>query len=68
MGTTLSEVIKYRCVDDCVQSGCPGHEMQLVKYTTVSVVQVNIDGNRYTSFDSNQIEALRNLLDQLLGK
>jgi hypothetical protein len=62
MSTSISEIVEYRCVDDCVQSGCPGHKMQLLIHNTVNIVHVEIDGKRFASFDENQIEALKKLL------
>jgi hypothetical protein len=56
---------KYRCSDDCVQSGCPEHEMILSFQTVSNSYKVeNGKGDTYY-FEDGELSTLINLLKQL---
>ena len=55
--TTLGEV-EYRCFNDCVQTGCPGHKLRVVYYGTADVVEVYENGEPVDFFDPNRLDAI----------
>ncbi len=56
---------KYKCSDDCVQSGCPEHEMVLGFQTVSNYYKVeNGKGDTYY-FQDSELRTLINLLKQL---
>jgi len=69
---------EYKCFNDCIQTGCPGHRMQII-YETVSdtVILVTLghkDKNGEWSngktevFDRNEIKGLCNAWQELWDK
>ena len=36
--------IEYKCFNDCRQSGCPGHTMQVQRYCTMDMLEFFVDG------------------------
>lgn len=56
---------KYRCSDDCLQSGCPEHEATLV-YQSITDVYTFDNGNGKTHFfERGELEAFIELLKGL---
>ncbi len=54
MSTRFSREITYRCMNDCRQSGCPGHTMQIAYHGTSDTVGLVIDGREELVFDEEQ--------------
>jgi len=63
MATVIREV-KYRCADDCVMSGCPGHIGRL-EYQTVSDAYTFIMNDRELSFERGELDAMLELIRSL---
>lgn len=42
---------RFTCGNDCVQTGCPGHDMELAHHHTSDTVSVSVDGQHYATFD-----------------
>lgn len=51
---------EFKCFNDCMQCGCPGHKMTLSMQTTSDILIVEIDGKTLISADPIE---WRNLLD-----
>lgn len=51
-------VEKYYCDDDCLQSGCPGHELKLEKSSVSGHWFLEKDGLYEIEFNRNQVVAL----------
>lgn len=43
---------RIRCGNDCVQTGCPGHDLELAHHHTSDTVSLTLDGKPYATFDS----------------
>ena len=61
---TIQRTIKYRCSDDCVMSGCPGHEGELLYQSTSDAYTFNMNG-RELSFERGELDAMLDLLRSL---
>ena len=61
MGTIRNEE-EYSCFNDCKQSGCPKHKMELEIQTTSDIMTVTIDGEDWFSADPSEWEALKKML------
>ena len=69
---------KYKCFNDCIQTGCPGHEMQIIYETTSDTIRVTTLGHKdkngeWTNsksefFDRNEIKALTKAWQELWDK
>lgn len=55
----------YRCDDDCVQSGCPGHNMQLIINNTAGVGTLIIDGKQIHIFDRSSAASLHKIFNKI---
>lgn len=55
----------FHCCNDCKQSGCPGHEMELVYHNTSDTVSIRIDGNIEHVFDHTEWRVAVNLDEEL---
>jgi hypothetical protein len=61
--TNLAEVsAKIYCDDDCRQSGCPGHTVQIKVHGSSGRGEYFKDGNSVFSMDRNEAEQLLNFL------
>lgn len=60
----VSRSIHYRCADDCVMSGCPGHVGALSYQTTSDAYAFNMNG-RELSFERGELDAMLSLLRSL---
>lgn len=50
---------RFVCGNDCVQTGCPGHTLELAHHHTSDTVSVRVDDKLYgASFDSVMWERL----------
>lgn len=69
MGITRGSLEQYKCFDDCRQTGCPGHTLQISLQRTSNVFFLVIDGNEEEAiyFDLNQIEAAQKSWESLEG-
>ena len=66
----------YTCFNDCVQSGCPTHNMQIVYNGSSDTIDVITRGhkdkngewinNHYEVFDRNELRALTNAFQELM--
>lgn len=62
---TIIHTQKYRCSDDCLQSGCPSHEAKLI-YQSTSDAYTFENGNGCTKyFERGELEAFIILLKGL---
>lgn len=59
----ISRVVK--CHNDCVQTGCPKHEITLEYHHTSDTVTVREDGKHYAIFDKAIWRALVNMDNEL---
>ena len=54
----------YTCYNDCKQSGCPGHEMEVTYHTVSDGIGVKFDGKEY-HFDPRTLDVFLDLLRSL---
>lgn len=65
MGTLKYEK-DYKCSDDCLQSGCPGHRARLEYQTTSDSYEFTTGKNGEVKyFESSELETFIILLQQL---
>lgn len=50
--------ISYHCINDCEQTGCPGHSLELIHSKTSDTVEIRIDGHYRAIFDENAFIAI----------
>ena len=55
----------YRCDDDCIASGCPGHELKVSISTVTNIMSVTVDGEELFFADVGKWKALRQALADL---
>lgn len=60
----VTREVSYRCSDDCVMSGCPGHVGRLAYHSTSDHYGFNMNGDVY-SFERGELEAMILLLRSL---
>lgn len=56
--------VSYRCADDCVMSGCPGHEGRLQWQSVSDAYSFSMNG-RVLEFERGELEAMLYLLRSL---
>lgn len=61
---TILRKIRYRCADDCVMSGCPGHVGELRFQTTSDAYTFTMNG-RELPFERGELDAMLELLRSL---
>lgn len=61
---TLIRALHYRCSDDCIPSGCPGHGGGL-EYNSVSDSYTFSMNGRVLSFERGELDAMLELLRSL---
>jgi hypothetical protein len=62
---TIEITKKYRCSDDCIQSGCPGHESKLTfQSTSDAYVFENGKGDK-VFFERGELESFISILKDL---
>ena len=44
---------RVTCGNDCVQTGCPSHDLELAHHYTSDTVSVSLDGKHYATFDAD---------------
>jgi hypothetical protein len=45
MSKTRGPEVRYKCLNDCRQEGCPGHVVRLVHDLSTDIYIFEIDGN-----------------------
>lgn len=63
MATVERELI-YRCIDDCVASGCPSHK-GVLKFQSVSDAYTFDMNGRVMHFEAGELDAMLRLLKSL---
>ncbi len=58
MSRYRSKVVEFHCANDCVQTGCPGHRLQLEYCISSDIVTVLVDDEHQEVFDDNRLAAL----------
>lgn len=61
---TRGEAVKYSCVNDCKQTGCPGHIMQVDYHRTADVIIASIDGKPWMYLDDAQWDAMHKSMEK----
>lgn len=61
---TIEREVTYRCSDDCMPSGCPGHKGRLVYQSTADSYMFNMNGMEL-HFERGELDAMISLLSQL---
>lgn len=56
---------KYRCLDDCEPSGCPGHTLTLKFQSVSNAYSFSLDGVTVYSPDRNELQAMVDILKEL---
>ena len=59
---------RYFCDDDCKQSGCPSHLLELQINNTAGVGCVKKDGKELLWLDCNKAQALYEMLEFLVNE
>jgi hypothetical protein len=59
MGINIGPEIKYKCSNDCSQTGCPGHTMRMDDCRSSDVISFVIDGKPIIYLDENKWKAMR---------
>ena len=54
----------YRCSQDCEQTGCKGHHLELTHISTSSQFAYTLDGERILLGDIALLDAIRNLANR----
>lgn len=63
MGTWKAEK-EYSCFNDCKQSGCPKHKMEVRIQTTADYLSVYEDGKLLFSCDPEEWNTLKSILKE----
>lgn len=58
------KTIKYKCFNDCKQSGCDGHILEVCFDNSADVVSVSKDGDLHDVYDQNFLKALVKVLTE----
>jgi len=61
VSTSYSEVIQFKCFNDCKMQGCPGHTLRLVRHNTSDTFSVEIDGKAEYHFDPTVLDLITKL-------
>ena len=64
--STCKTSVKYRCSDDCIPQGCPGHKGEL-DYNSVSDSYTFTMNGKKSSYERGELDAMIHLL-KLLGR
>jgi len=64
MSTIIFEK-EYRCSDDCIQSGCPGHKAKLEFNTVSQNYRFSNDNGQVVYFEHNELQTFLVLLKRL---
>jgi len=59
--TTQRSSRNYHCCNDCRQTGCPGHEVELIFHHTSDTVSIVRDGKHQHTYDKTEWRVLVNL-------
>lgn len=63
----VERTVVYRCSNDCVQSGCPGHELRLMYYSITDSYVFSWVGEKQMHLERGELDAMLALLE-LLGR
>jgi hypothetical protein len=60
MSHVRSATVDYRCLNDCQQTGCPGHTLVFERDLSSDIYRVHIDGEHTSTyvFDENMFRAM----------
>ena len=61
---TRTAIKQFRHDNDCVMSGCPGHEMEVMHQTTSDYFTVTIDGKTVYGGDDNTTRTMLELIKE----
>ena len=56
------------CANDCRQTGCPGHMIELIYNHTSDTVTIMLDNAHYSTFDKAHWRALVNMDEELRSR
>ena len=59
MGTNIGPEVKYKCNNDCQQTGCPGHAMRMDDSRSSDVISFVKDGKTILWLDENEWQAMQ---------
>lgn len=62
---TIKKQKIYRCNDDCIQAGCPGHVATLTIQTTSDAYSFEARGFEPKHFERNELQTLMDLLKEV---
>lgn len=62
---TIRHAIQFRHDNDCLQSGCPGHEMTAQHQTTSDSFIIKVDGEVVYSGDDNTTRTLLKIIAEV---
>lgn len=57
MGNNYGPIVKFHCLNDCRQEGCPGHEARFTYSRSSDVEWFEVDGEQTHTFDANMLRA-----------
>lgn len=74
---TLKRDYGYKCFNDCIQAGCPGHKMRIEYNSTSDMITLVTLGHKDKNnewindeievFDRNQLKALTHAFQELMN-
>lgn len=69
MSTQRGPWVKYSCLNDCAQTGCPGHRIRAVYFHTSDVMGFEVEGDQNTRylFDPQEWVAMREAASTDIG-
>lgn len=59
---TIKREAEFHCFNDCKQSGCPGHKLDLSIQTTSEIMSVYVDGELLFAVDPEEWKAIKSML------
>ncbi len=66
MARTWSREIKYKCSQDCQQSGCPSHTFRVRWDRTVDLIYLEFDGKDTQCIEMGEFEAMIKLYKEIM--
>jgi hypothetical protein len=58
MSTRKGNAVEFKCFNDCVQTGCPGHSVRMIYYNTSDTFGVEVDSQRWYVFDPEMFRTM----------
>jgi hypothetical protein len=62
---TILRLEKYRCSDDCIQSGCPTHQAKLIYQSTTDYYEFDNGKGEIKYFERGELEVFIRLLKSI---